>query len=159
MPANLTSDQVWNEVEKQMFAVLGTVNRKGQPRTAGIVYKVKDRHLYIVTGYSSYKAKNVQHNSHVSVTVTVDKHIPFLPWVKIPAATITFQGEASLLHVSETESRIQTLLLGNLKLDEKILADLCIIKVKPVGQFITYGIGVPLLTMRDPEAARGRAPV
>ena len=38
------------------------------------------------------------------------------------------------------------------------LADLGFIEVTPVGEFMTYGIGVRLVTMRIPEAARGRAP-
>ena len=34
-----------------------------------------------------------------------------------------------------------------------------IIAIEPVGDFVTYGVGVPLMTMRNPEDARGRAPV
>jgi hypothetical protein len=41
----------------------------------------------------------------------------------------------------------------------EMLADLCVIAVEPVGEFVTYGVGVSLMTMRTPEAARGRAPV
>jgi len=29
----------------------------------------------------------------------------------------------------------------------------------PEGEFVTYGIGVRLIEMRDPNKARGRAPV
>ena len=47
MPASLTNNQVWTVIEKQMFAVLGTITPKGQPRTSGIVYKVRDKKLYI----------------------------------------------------------------------------------------------------------------
>ena len=50
MPANITTDQVWREVEKRSFAVLGYVTPKGEARTAGIVYTVRDRQVYIVTG-------------------------------------------------------------------------------------------------------------
>ena len=35
----------------------------------------------------------------------------------------------------------------------------CIIEIRPNGHFATYGIGVSLLDMRDPEKARGRTPV
>jgi hypothetical protein len=34
-----------------------------------------------------------------------------------------------------------------------------LIEVTPVNDFLTYGIGVSLLQMRDHEQARGRAPV
>jgi hypothetical protein len=159
MPIALSSDQVWKALEREIFAVLATVNATGQPRTAGIVYAVKDRTLYIATQRSSYKARNVERNLHVSLTVTVEKRIPFLPWMKIPAATITFQGVGRLHPPSAVDAEIQKRLLGGLKAEERSLADLCFIGVTPAGEFMTYGIGVPLLTMRRPEAARGRAPV
>jgi len=94
MPIALTSGQVRKALEREVFAVLATVNARGQPRTAAIVHTVKDRVLFIATGLTSFKARNVARNPHVSLTVTVEKRIPFLPWIKIPAATITFQGLA-----------------------------------------------------------------
>ena len=33
-----------------------------------------------------------------------------------------------------------------------------VIEIVPEGEFVTYGIGVPLMKMRDPAIARGRAP-
>lgn len=41
----------------------------------------------------------------------------------------------------------------------EIHADTCILEVEPEGQFVTYGVGVPLLAMRDPRKAEGRVPV
>ena len=35
----------------------------------------------------------------------------------------------------------------------------CVIEIVPEGWFVTYGIGVPLLKMRDTSAARARLPV
>lgn len=159
MPIELRSEQVWKAVERELFAVLATVNGKGQPRTAGIVYKVRDKKLYIATGSYSVKAKNAQQNPHVSLTVTVKKRIPFMPWIKIPAATITFQGTAKIHPADAVDASLRKLLLGNLHMDEKVLAGICFIEVQPVGNFVTYGIGVSLMTMRNPEAARGRARV
>jgi hypothetical protein len=158
MPVALSRDQVWRALEGQIFAVLATVNPRGQPRSAGIVYAVKDRILYIATGLSSYKARNVERNPHVSLTVTVTKSIPFLPWVKIPPATITFQGVARFRPADTVGAELRKLLLRGLKAGKDSLADLGFIEVTPVGEFMTYGIGVPLVTMRIPEAARGRAP-
>lgn len=42
--------------------------------------------------------------------------------------------------------------------DEKARA-VCAIKVTPQGEFITYGVGMPLMQMRFPDKARGRADV
>ena len=159
MPIALTSGQVRKALEREVFAVLATVNARGQPRIAAIVYTVKDRVLYIATGLTSFKARTVARNPHVSLTVTVEKRIPFLPWIKIPAATITFQGLASLRPADSVGADLRKLLLRGLKVEGQALADLGFIVVRPVGEFMTYGIGVPLMTMRVPEAARGRAPV
>jgi hypothetical protein len=35
----------------------------------------------------------------------------------------------------------------------------CIMELVPEGAFLTYGIGVPLMQMRDPAAARAHVPV
>lgn len=159
MSAELTSDQVWKEIGNRNFAVLGTVNRKGQPRTAGIVYAVRGKELYVGTSRSSAKAKNLGGNPHVSLTVTIDKGIPFLGWLKIPPATITFNGEATLNSPDMVDAGIQKELVGSLKFSEKTRANMVYIQVKPVGHFFTYGFGVSLRTMLRPDDAWARVAV
>jgi hypothetical protein len=39
------------------------------------------------------------------------------------------------------------------------MAESSVIEVTPVGDFVTYGVGIPMMQMRDPEKSRGRAPV
>jgi hypothetical protein len=34
-----------------------------------------------------------------------------------------------------------------------------VLEIRPTGHFVTYGLGVPLLRMRDPAAARARIPI
>ena len=70
MPLSLTSEQVWHEVEKQFFAVLGTVTASHEPRTVGIVYVVRERCVYIGTERSSWKVRHILARSNVSLTVT-----------------------------------------------------------------------------------------
>ena len=38
MPIQLTTAQVWETIEKELFAVVGMVNAAGEARTAGLVY-------------------------------------------------------------------------------------------------------------------------
>jgi hypothetical protein len=159
MPATITTSEVWREVEKRFFAVLAFVTSRGEARTAGIVYAVRDRQLYIATGQDSWKVRHIIGNPHVSVTVTIPKRIPFMPWLPIPPATITFQGEASVDAVDDVPPEILRKLTRGLKPSAEELAGACIIRIRPAGAFVTYGVGVPLRTMRNPEAARGRAPV
>ncbi len=105
---------------------------------------------------SSWKVRHIGKNRSVSITVSIPKRVPIMPWVKIPAATITFQGEATVHNVEEIPQEIQKTLLWGLELDQKGVSRLCIIKVNPRGDFLTYGVGVSLLTMRYPEKSRGR---
>jgi hypothetical protein len=156
----LTSAQVWTELKKELFAVLGMVNAKGEARTVGILYIVHDRKLYISTGKSSWKARFVQSNPHVSITVPIARRIPVLSWIKIPAATITFSGRAVVFDAKDVQADIlQALFRGRLESDKEKMASMSILEIEPQGDFVTYGIGIPLLQMRSPEKARGRAPV
>ncbi len=159
MAAPVTTDLIWKEIAAQQFAVLGFVSPQSHARTSGIVFVVRDRQLYIGIYKNSWKAKHLARNPNVSLTVTVPKRIPFLPWIKIPAATITFQGTAELHGLGEMDPEIQRALTDGLELDSESLANYAVVKVRPRGKFLTYGVGVPLRTMRKPQEARGRAPV
>jgi len=159
MTLQLSSELVWKELGKELFAVLGMVTAKGEARTVGVVYAVRDHKLYITTGKDTWKARHILQNPHVSMTVTIPKRIPFLPWIKIPAATITFSGVAAVLEPEHVGKEVLNSLFRGLEMDSEMRATMCVIEVQPAGNFITYGVGIPLMTMRDPEKARGRAPV
>lgn len=158
MTIQLTANQVWEVIEKELFAVLGMVTAGGEARTAGIVYIVRDRKLYITTGANTWKAKHISANPHVSLTIPIAKRIPIAPWVKIPQATITFSGTARVSPVSEASPELVEALFRGAGTPE-LIAGSCVIEVTPVKEFVTYGIGIPLQQMRYPEKARGRAPV
>jgi hypothetical protein len=159
MTAQLTTDQVWQVIEKELFAVLSMVTAQNEARSVGIVYVVRDRKLYIGTGQDTWKARHVAANPHVSLTVPIAKRIPLMPWIKVPAATITFCGMARLLKAGEAPPEILQAVFRGMAEDEQLVADSCLIEVTPVKEFITYGVGVSLMTMREPQKARGRVPV
>ncbi|MFQ5915133.1 MAG: pyridoxamine 5'-phosphate oxidase family protein [Nitrospinota bacterium] len=160
MPPELTTEKVWREVGKQHFAVLGTVSRKGQPRTAGVVYTVQGKELYVGTFRYSLKVKHIEGNPRVSLTVLIPKRIPFMPFLKIPPASILFSGEASIHGPGEIPSGIHKALIGGLKgLSAEAKAQTCYLKIRPNGEFVTYGVGVPMRTMLNPERATARVPV
>ena len=159
MTDQLTSDQVWQAIDKELFAVLGMVTAKGEARTVGIVYVSRNRKLYIGTDQDAWKTRHVAANPHVSLTIPIAKRIPFLPWIKIPAATITFCGEARVLPANETPPEVLQAVFRGMAEDDERVATSCLIEVTPIKEFITYGVGVSLMQMRDPKLARGRAPV
>ncbi len=155
----LSSETVWQALSKEMFGVLGMVTAKGESRTTGVVYVVANRKLYIGSRTDAWKVRHVQQNPHVSMTVTIHKQIPFMPWIKIPPATITFAGDAAVYKPAEVDAQIVKALFRGLAEEKDALAHTSIIEVTPKGDFLTYGVGVSLLTMRDTKKARGRAPV
>ena len=159
MSAPLTTDQVWREIERNLFGVLGLVTAKGEARTVGIVYIVRSRKLYIGSLKSAWKVRHVAGNPHCSMTIPIAKRIPFLPWIKIPAATITFAGTARILDADTAGPEIRAALYRGMAEDAVKMETSCVIEMTPIGDFITYGIGMPMIQMRDPEKARGRAAV
>ena len=78
MTNQLSSEIVWQELQKELFAVLGMVTSRGEARTTGVVYIVHERKVYILTGEDTWKARHVRQNQYVSITVPIAKRIPFL---------------------------------------------------------------------------------
>jgi general stress protein 26 len=157
MTLKLTSDQVWQVIEKELFAVLGMVTGKGESRTVGIIYAVRGRKIYIASAADTWKVRHIAANPNVSLTIPIAKRVPIMPWIKIPQATITLSGTARIIPAAESPDDIVLELLRGL--NKEMLAGMSLIEVTPEGEFVTYGVGVPLMKMRDPEQARGRAPV
>ena len=159
MTLQLTADQVWQAIEKELFAVVGMVNAANEARTAGLVYIVRDRKLFIATGPDTWKARHIAATPHVSVTIPIAKRVPIMPWLKIPQATITFQGTARVFPAAEASPELLRALFQHKADDREMVAGSCVVEIAPVGEFVTYGVGVRLMDMREPEKARGRAPV
>jgi hypothetical protein len=159
MTIQLTADQVWEAVEKELFAVLGMVTANNEARTVGIVYVVRDRKLIITTGQDTWKARHIAANPHVSITIPIAKRIPIMPWIKIPAATITFSGVARLSPARDAPPDLLRAVFRQMADDAAMVASSVLIEVTPQKEFVTYGVGVPMMRMRHPEQARGRAPV
>ena len=157
MSLQLSREFVWQEMHKELFAVLGMVTEKGEARTIGVVYILQDQKVYILTGKETWKARHIRHNSSVSVTVPIPKRIPFLPWIKIPSATISFAGNASVVEAENIGQDVLHALMRGQESDKEKVEAMCVIEIEPVGDLITYGVGIPLMTMREPEKARGRA--
>jgi len=159
MAQQLTSEQVWNEIKKELFAVLGMVNAKEEARTMGIVYIVHDKKLYASTKRDAWPTRHIQANPHVSMTIPIAKRIPFMPWIKIPQATITFSGTAKVFEARNVENEILHALLHGLESNPDELDVLSVFEIEPKGEFVTYGIGIPRRKMSNPKMARGRASV
>lgn len=155
MSVQLTTASVWNNIGHNNFAVLGMVTAGHQARTVGVVYVVDDHRLYIGAGRDQWKTKHIDRNSEVSMTIPIAKRVPLMPWIKIPAATITFSGTARILE----QHQLDEALFEKLYRHDAERGGWCAIEVTPQRAFITYGIGVSLWAMRSPDRSRARVPV
>ncbi|MBI2703685.1 MAG: hypothetical protein HYX32_00115 [Actinobacteria bacterium] len=151
----LTTDQVWRHVEKASFAVVSQVTPAGEPRSSGVLYKAIARKLYVVVAPESWKARHIAMTGCVAVTVPVRRGGILALVVPIPPATITFHAAAIVHEAGSMEVPKE---LASLIPPERRTSS-CIIEIVPEGTFLTYGIGVSLMKMRSPDAARGRVAV
>jgi len=159
MPAPITTALVWTEIDRRFFAVLSYVTPRAEARSAGVVYVVRDGRLYIRADTDSWKARHIRLNPTVALNVTIPKRVPFMPWIRIPQATIAFRGTARVIDADAADDALVRLLARATAHDADDLSSMCFIEVTPVGHFATYGVGVSLLDMRDPTKARARVAV
>jgi hypothetical protein len=150
-----TTEQVWRQVAKHTFAVISQVTPAGAPRSSGVMYKVVGTKLFVVTDPNSWKAKHLAADGHVAVTVPLHRGGILALVAPIPPATISFHGTA-VVHAAGTMT-IPEELAPLIPPDRR--DSFTIIEIAPEGTFVTYGIGVPLLKMRNPELSRARVPV
>jgi hypothetical protein len=156
--SGLTTERVWHELAKASFAVLSHLTPAGAPRSSGVVYKASGRRLYLAVAPESWKARHLAVSRRVAVTVPVRRGGLLSLVAPIPPATISFHGTAIVHPAGSPQAQSLSNALGSLLPPERRAAA-CIVEVIPDGEFLTYGIGVPLSRMRTPAAARARVPV
>ena len=159
MNAPVTTESVWQALSGESFAVLSWVTPKGESRSAGVIYLVKDNKLVIGTERDSWKARHIRLNPHTSITAVFKRRIWFMPWVHLPDATIAFHGIARIIEPADIDPETLRELEHGMEPDPERNANTCFIEITPEGNFITYGIGVPAMAMGDPAKAMGRAKV
>jgi hypothetical protein len=150
----LSCSAVWRALEKASFAVVSHVCPSGEPRSSGVVYGVVNRRLYVAVAADGWKARQIANGQEVAVTVPVRRGGILSLLMPIPPATITFRSTATVhpagsLHVTSVSKDLAKLV------PEERQESSVIIELTPKGRFLTYGIGVSLLDMRDPALARG----
>ena len=92
--AALTTERVWNELEKISFAVISYVTPAGKPRSSGVLCAAARRRLYLVTAADSWKARQISDGDEVAVTVPVRRGGLLSLISPIPPATVSFHATA-----------------------------------------------------------------
>lgn len=156
--SRLTTSEVWDQIGATSFAVLCHVTPSGEPRSSGIVYAVSGRRLYAAVAPDSWKARHIAADGHVSVTVPVQRGRFLALFMPLPPATISFIAAADV-HPPDSPTTDHILRqLGSL-VPHVRRGTVSVIEIVPEGTFLTYGVGIPLRSMRDPVLARARVPV
>ena len=158
-PRRLTTHDVWREIAKASFAVVGYVTPAGEPRTSGVSFKSAGHTLYMAVDPDSWKAKHIEASGRVSVTVSVRRGGILTLLLPIPPATVSFQATA-IVHPAGPLAQFTSLpkeLVSLLPVDRRTVVR--IIELRPEGQFLTYGLGIRLMDMRRPAIAQGRVAV
>jgi len=155
--SRLTAEGVWRALGKQSFAVMSHVTASGEPRSSGVVFGTDGRRLLVVVAASSWKARTIADGQLVALTVPVRRGGLLAMMFPIPPAAISFRararvGEPCMLDRKSLPPKFARLL-------PPTLTESCLIELTPEGHFLTYGIGVSLMAMRDPEVASARVPV
>jgi len=158
MSTNGNPEAVWRALEKASFAIVSHVNAAGEPRSSGVMYGAVDRRLYVAVAADGWKAHQIASGQEVAVTVPVRRGGLLSLLAPIPPATIPFVARATVhpagsLDIGSVSKRLERLV------PEARKAGSCIIELVPEGRFLTYGIGVSLMDMRDPALALARVPV
>ncbi len=156
--SHVTTEQVWHELDRASFAVIGYVTPAAEPRSSGVVYKTVGKRLYMAVAPNSWKARHIAAAGHVSVTVPVRRGGILSLVLPIPPATISFHATAIVhpagsVKVSAVSKELDSLLPPDRR-DAAV-----VIELAPEGEFLTYGVGVSLIDMQKPELARAVVPM
>lgn len=146
----ITTEMVWREIQHRTFAVLSYVTPRGHPRATGVLYGVADGALFVVTAATSWKSRHITDGGEVAITVPVRRGGLLSLMAPIPPATISFHAWV-VRHAPGAlpVATLPPLMVKQLPPDRRD-DDVTVLELHPFGEFLTYGIGVPLLAMRDP---------
>jgi hypothetical protein len=151
------ADEVWSDLEKRSFAVIAHVNDEGEPRSSGVVYGMVGHRLFVAIAPDSWKARALHTGDQVSVTVPVPRGGLLSMLFPIPPATISFLARVTV-HPAESVTRSSLPKALQRLLPETAGSPICMLELAPEGRFLTYGVGVSLMKMRDPALAAGHVP-
>lgn len=155
---HLTTPEVWHEIDRSSFAVLGYVTPNGRSRSSGVVYKSVGQRLYIAVAPDSWKARQIASGGEVAVTVPVRRGGILALLFPIPPATISFHARVIVHPPGPLPGGAAAKALAALLPDERRESGV-IIEVVPEGDFLTYGLKVSLANMRRPARAKARVAV
>lgn len=157
MSAAVDSDLVWRQIERASFGVLSYVVRGSEPRSSGVTYATVGRRLYIAVAPDSWKARQIESGQLVSVVVPIRTGGLLGYLLTLPPATVMFRARVRVRPIGSIDlgavSGTLASALRRLRHTSNVILELL-----PQGRFLTYGVGVSVLAMRDPALAQASVP-
>jgi hypothetical protein len=154
----LSTERVWKVIEQASFAVISYVTPAGKPRSSGVMCAAAGHRLYVVTAADSWKARQISTGDPIAVTVPIRRGGLLSLVAPIPPATVCFHATATVHPAgSVSNERVPKKLASQLPRERRSAG--CLLELVPEGNFLTYGLGVPLQDMAKPEAALAHVPV
>lgn len=145
------------QLRSKTFGVLCTQSPGGSLQATGILYGVSPPgsrlRLYLVTGRSYLKVRNISRNPEVAFLVPYPHHLLRFA----PASCISLQGTAEIVSLDDPEGR-EAFATGRILRDNLRHADsmeeAVFIRIRPKRRVHCYGIGIGLLEIaRNPAGA------
>lgn len=140
-------------IKEKNWLVLSTVDENSKPHSSVVVYQSDGKLIYIQTGKETLKARNIKLNENVSITIPFRKNF-FHKLIPAPPAELHFTTKASIRSKEDEEAKeVYSKYLKYLD-DEELPMESIWIRIEIPEVIATYGVGVSLFKMRDPEKAR-----
>ncbi|MFX1403984.1 MAG: pyridoxamine 5'-phosphate oxidase family protein [Promethearchaeota archaeon] len=166
MAQKITFDYLEKQLRKKSFGLLGTVSPKGWSQTTGVSYAVSlpelPLYIWVITGKTSKKYKNIRSSPQVSFAVPYPHHI----FRFIPAGVIQFQGKAEIFPFDNQvglHAFNQTRILRfNLRMaeEQRDEAEPIFIRIRPHKRLSCQLIGNNIIELaRNPESGLIQVPI
>ena len=140
-------------IKSNMWMIISTVDEKNHPHSSVVVYQSDGEVLIFQTGMNTIKAKAIRQNNTVSVTIPFRKN--FLhKLIPAPPAEIHFSGKAEILPYNDLQARKIFSRFLKYSEDVEYPQDSIWVRIIPSNIISTYGVGVRLLDMRNPNKAK-----
>lgn len=149
----LSFDIVEKAIRKMDYGILGTIDKNGCPHSTSVLYGVSPSSvkfaLYVITGKSYKKTKNLKLNPQISFVIPIPHHIMRF----VPSNCIQFQGSVEFLSIKDEIAKKTFLKNKVLKMTrEDALSDpdeYIFLKIIPKGTVFGYGLGMGIMELRN----------
>ena len=143
--------EVRDIIRKNRWLTLSTASPKGMPQSSIVVYASDGYTIYILTGKTTVKIRNILRNPRVSVTIPFYKSLIHRLITIAPPAAITFMARAEIREFDDSEATEFYEKKLNFKVPDNVGEEGMWIKLTPGKSATCLGVGVSLFELRDLE--------